>query len=197
MKKIFSNLKTDKMTLVLLGIISVLALAIFFVTNAYLGSIEPVTAFTTVSVSSCGDFTLTEENETINLANSYPVSDAIGLQNAPYSFSVKNTCAESSTFNIYLVVNETSTMSDSAIKANLNLGDSNNLTNLEVKTLSADIISQIEKLTKKEVKTAYVLDTKTLVSNTTVDFDLRLWIDALAGNEEENKVFDATIVIGD
>jgi hypothetical protein len=197
LKSLIENNKYKKVLLVLLPLIIVLFLTLILTSKAFMKPVVANPAITSVSVSSCGTMTLSEQSSSINLTNAYPMSDNKGLTTTPYTFDVTNTCTTDSTFNVYLVVLTDSTIDESNIKVNLDTTGTSLVSDLTKYSLKDNINTQFQTKTGKIVKNTYLLDTKTITQNGTQSFNLRMWLDKNAGNENMNKTFVAAIAIGD
>jgi hypothetical protein len=197
LKYLIENNKYKKVLLVLLPLIIVLFLTLILTSKAFMKPVVANPAITSVSVSSCGTMTLSEETQSIGLTNAYPMSDNKGLTTTPYTFDVTNTCTTDSTFNVYLVVLTDSTIDESNIKVNLDTTGTSLVSDLTKYSLKDNINTQFQTKTGKIVKNTYLLDTKTITQNGTQSFNLRMWLDKNAGNENMNKTFVAAIAIGD
>src|SRR5574344_486623 len=197
LKYLIVNNKYKKVLLVLLPLIIVLFLTLILTSKAFMKPILANPSITSVSVSTCGTMTLSEQSSSINLTNAYPMSDNKGLTTTPYTFDVTNTCTTDSTFNVYLVVLTDTTIDESNIKVNLDTTGTSLVSDLTKYSLKDNINTQFETKTGKTVKNTYLLDTKTITQNGTQSFNLRIWLDKNAGNENMNKTFVAAIAIGD
>src|SRR5574344_1462558 len=95
LKYLIENNKYKKVLLVLLPLIIVLFLTLILTSKAFMKPVIANPAITSVSVSSCGTMTLTDQNP-ITLANAYPMSDNKGLLSTPYTFTITNSCSTAS-----------------------------------------------------------------------------------------------------
>lgn len=141
--------------------------------------------------SACYDIAF-EESSNINLKNAMPISDASGLKKTPYTFTIKNTCNTDSKTTIALNVKNTSTMSSSAIKTSIKSTPKNtNSTPVLLTSLNTATIGNSDTTTKE----SYIITTDTIRAYNSKTFSLYLWMDESVGNEEMNKVFNATISV--
>ena len=141
--------------------------------------------------STCYEITF-EESSNINLKNAMPISDASGLKKTPYTFTIKNTCNTDSKTTIALNVKNTSTMSTSAIKTSIKSTPENtNSTPVLLTSLSTATIGSSDTTTKE----SYIITTDTIRAYNSKTYSLYLWMDESVGNEEMNKVFNATISV--
>ncbi|MEG0994794.1 MAG: hypothetical protein RSE91_02350 [Bacilli bacterium] len=119
------------------------------------------------------------EGQVILLNNTYPMSDKEGLAITPYTFQMKNEGTITAKYQVRLLLDNTNTnvLSQDKIKISYNIGSVDS---------TPRILSQGNGL---------LVDQGTLVSGATIIYNLRLWIDELAGNEVQGKTFKAKIVI--
>lgn len=199
MKKInLSEIKLNKKSIILLLILVLcLILIIILSSNAFLSSHIGTPAIENINVTTCLDITFEDQNP-INLTNTYPMSDNKGKLTTPYTFTVTNTCSNSTPVYVYLAVFTDSTMSESNVKYYLDTSnDTQLLSAITPTTLSTNISSQLTTNVNKTIKNIYLLDTRTLNSNVSQIFNLRMWVDLNAGNSTQNKVFYPTILVTD
>ena len=198
LKSLIENNKYKKVLLVLLPLIIVLFLTLILTSKAFMKPILANPAITSVSVSTCGTMTLTDQNP-ITLANAYPMSDNKGLLSTPYTFTITNSCSTASSFMIYLVVFSDSEIPDKNIKYNLDTTNKTELiSNLPERILSTSIKNQlITKIGKSTISKVYQLDSKSLSAGSSQVFNLRMWLDISSSNELMNKKFISTIAVAD
>lgn len=130
----------------------------------------------------CFDVSL-EGNDPINLANAYPIKDSEGAATTPFTFTIKNKCSNETSYNVSLESLDETTFDSSKIKVMLD--DDMKLYNT---------YSETEKYFETS-KEARLLVTGSLGDNETVTYNLRMWIDESASNNEQNKVFASKIVV--
>ena len=148
----------------------------------------------------CFSIEYTEESASINLNNTYPVSDSIGLNGTPYTFKIKNTCTVNNNYLLTLNVINTSNLDESKIKYALYKSSEEKPS---VGSKLSRINNNLENLGVANLKTSYVLDNGILSGGTKVDgvvsngeevtYNLYLWIDDIAGNEVEGQTFEASV----
>ena len=124
-----------------------------------------------------------DSNGTIQVNNLVPMSDATGMSQTGYSFTLTNTGSINSNYTMYLddVIpsGETKTrLSNSLIRVNL----TNTTTNTSTTYTLSDLTNR-------------VLEVGTLNAgnNNTNNYVLRLWLDQSATNSEKNKYFAVKI----
>ncbi len=118
------------------------------------------------TTNECFDITLTNQSNTINLENAYPISDTKGKTLTPFTFTIKNTCQMAASYSVNLESLKGSTLSSGFIKVMVNDNNPKMLNSLE----STDTVNtgSIE---------SRVLDTGTIFKNKTKEYSIRLWID--------------------
>jgi hypothetical protein len=198
LKYLIENNKYKKVLLVLLPLIIVLFLTLILTSKAFMKPVLANPAITSVSVSSCGTMTLTDQNP-ITLANAYPMSDNKGLLSTPYTFTITNSCSTASSFMVYLVVFSDSEIPDKNIKYNLDTTNKTELINsLPERVLDTSVKNQlITKIGKSTISKVYQLDSKSLSAGSSQTFNLRMWLDINSSNELMNKTFISTVAVAD
>ena len=121
----------------------------------------------------------------ISNENSYPVTDEMGRSFVPYEFSVNNIGANS-TYKVKLVKDNKVIEKD---------GCSNNLIPDERIRFQLIKDGSIVKEDLLSNLNDYVIEDTSINSKTTVDYELRVWIDKDAGIEVMNKHFHGKIEI--
>ena len=149
------------------------------------GSQEQANTFT----SGCLNISLTNESTSINLTNTYPITDIEGLETTSYDFTIKNTCTTETNYSINLesLNKQTNSLSADYIKV----------------ALSSDTVDHvISKLSDNTSVTpeidgsyeSYNLYTGTLKGSESKTYHLKLWIDYDATKEEAaNKTYFSKI----
>ncbi len=164
-----------------------------------------------LTVANCFSITFTENSESINLRNSYPLNDERGMLTSPYSFTIKNNCNTAIPYTISL---NTLTIS-SAFPELTKLGDQYIRVSL-TGTSSFDpvalntLLTTTSPISDSNINTTYVLKEGTLAANSSAEtYNLRLWVSESAadgtvlnadgsttyGTNVMNKAFEARIVV--
>ncbi len=148
----------------------------------------------------CFSIGFSEQSESINLNNTYPMSDSLGLSSDPYTFTITNTCTINNSYVLTLNTLSTNTLDTSKIKYALYKSSEEKPT---VGSKLSRINNDLENLRVENLGTSYILDTGVLTGGTKVDgevsngeevtYNLYLWIDEIAGNEVEGQTFEASI----
>jgi len=172
--------------LLMISILIVVA-ATVGVTFAYLSVGSVQTTANTISTT-CFATTYTESNR-INIT-SYPMSTTKGLSLTPYTFTIKNTCNASSTYQVILNVKNTTS---SALLTHMNYSldgtNSNVISNATRITLPTGA-------TSSSVSASYLLATGTLAQiNSTASHSIRFWVGDYGGNSLMGSKFEAEIMV--
>ena len=194
----YMKIKNKKSFYITLTSLLIFLVSIFLISYAYLKPRVGAKAKTAVNITSCGYFTFLDGSSSINLTNTYPMSDNMGKKTTPYTFSVKNTCAETSNFVIYLVVPTTSEIDDVYINYDLQPSNqSGSITNIIKTDLDPSLLAQIKTLHSYEVKSVFELTTDTIGPGVTKNYNIKLWVNKIAPNSIMNKSFSASLAVID
>ena len=140
------------------------------------------------------------KSTSINLDNSYPISDDKGVKLKPYSFSIKNTCNIKGEYRIVLSKLNNSTLDDRYIRYTFN----NVKDAIIVKELPLDSTTTLEegvadvingRNDPKYVVANYNLEEGVLKPGEEKKYELRLWINIDASNDQMNKEFEAVVSV--
>ena len=146
-----------------------------------------------IGTRSCLDTTLTEETSEIILTDAFPISDADGLKQTPFTFTLTNNCDNYVKVTIALVSDyrtstDTSYLKDDYVKTNLS---SKGTTDGSSAILSSFTLGEVDTDTQ-----GYILQTTGLKNKEAKSFDLRLWLNSETTNEQGlNKTWSGKIVI--
>ena len=149
------------------------------------GSQEQANTFT----SGCLNISLTSNSASINLTNTYPITDIEGLETTSYDFTITNTCSSETNYRINL---------ESLNKQINSLGADYIKVALSSDTVD-NVISKLSSNTSvtPEIDGAYEsynLYTGTLKGEESKTYHLKLWIDYDATKEEAaNKTYQSKI----
>ena len=187
-----------KLSLLLIGL---MLIGCLYVTQSYALWImtEKQTNENEVEVG-CFSIGFSEQSNSINLNNTYPMSDSLGLSSNPYTFTITNTCTINNSYVLTLNTINTNTLDVSKIKYALYKSTEEKPT---VGSKLSRINTDLENLRVENLGSSYILDTGVLSGGTKVDgevsggeevtYNLYLWIDEIAGNEVEGQTFEAGI----
>ncbi len=192
-----------------LAIIAICMVITMFIASSYaLWSVTITQESKNALESGCFAITFDDtDSSSINLTNTFPISDEKGLKTAPYTFTIKNTCTVDARFTLYLntlnIVDGVK-LSDDFIKYSLMQSDgavavAQSLKNAE-QNLDTSYFTFKEDFGKDVLK-SYVLTTGTLKGQSAegvddgeaITYSLRLWIDEVATNEIFGQTFEAGV----
>lgn len=152
---------------------------------------------TNTLAATCMDLQFSGTNE-INLTNSYPIIESNGLEQTPYTFTIKNNCDNYIEYYVIASVINTSTSVDSKyIKVSL-LGD-NDMNPAVITSLRQ--ISTPQSLSSYNIKENYVLkEGDGITKNESRSFDFRMWLDgenetSWTSEDLENKTYQVKISV--
>ncbi len=140
-----------------------------------------------------------EKSSSINLINTYPLTDEKGLSLSPYIVVLKNTCNIAATYELTLTTDANNTLSDEYLKTNLvnittntpfNTNILNTLEKIEIDENLFDNLTNEKGIT---IKDTYLLANGVLNPDEEVKYELRLWLNENAPNETMNKNFAAVV----
>ena len=125
--------------------------------------------------ASCMDLEFNGQNE-INLLNTYPISEGEALEQAPYTFTIKNNCDNYIEYYVIASVISTTNKVDSKyVKVSL-LGD-NDLNGAVINTLES--IATPQSLSKYNITENYILKRGDGISkDESRTFNFRMWLDS-------------------
>ena len=144
------------------------------------------------NVVSAGKLDVRVENEQNEIAinNALPQTEEEGKQNTPYTFDIVNRGNINAMYDLYLEVNNESTLDARVIRYYLTVvedGEEKQITPV------GNLITNEEE-NRKEGKKAYKIDTKYLDVNKTNNYKLYLWLDYDTEAEQAiNKTFKANV----
>ena len=181
-------MKKNTKIIILVGVILLVIVSVVGASYAFLstgGTQEQANTFN----SGCLSIRLTNESASINLTNTFPITDIEGLNTTSYDFTIENTCNSSTNYQINLEsLNQLSnTLDADYIKVSLSSDTVGNV----ISTLSDNTT------TTSYIDGSYIshnLYTGTIAGNTTKTYHLRLWIDYDATvAQAANKTYESKI----
>ena len=137
-----------------------------------------------VVVTDCFDVTLTGTND-ISLENNYPVTNSAGLRQTPYNFKIKNICNTTMNYYLNLEMLNGTTLPVQYLNFSLN---GTTVQSLGEKDNSNAYIN-------KNVMSSKVLEHGVLHANQEKEYNLRLWIDENATNEDVGFTYFASKIV--
>ena len=170
-----------KISLLVIGILLVISLLISSSYALWVFNVSQES--TNVLVSDCFEITLTDNNP-IGLSSSFPMRDSDGVKTTPYTFTIKNICNHPADFQINLETLNTSTIDEEFIKADLN----GHITEYNA--------AESVETTIDGAKSAVMLYEDTLAVNSSKTYNLRIWVNEIATQEDvENKSYASKISV--
>ena len=167
--------------IVITGIIVGVSYAFFSVG----GSQEQANTFT----SGCLNISLTSNSASINLTNTYPITDIEGLETTSYDFTIENTCNTATNYSINLesLNKQTNSLSADYLKVALSSDTVDNV--ISKLSSNTSVTPEIDGAYE-----SYNLYTGTLKGEESKTYHLKLWIDYDATKEQAaNKVYQSKI----
>ena len=149
------------------------------------GSQEQANTFT----SGCLNISLTSNSASINLTNTYPITDIEGLETTSYDFTIENTCNTATNYSINLesLNKQTNSLSADYLKVALSSDTVDNV--ISKLSSNTSVTPEIDGAYE-----SYNLYTGTLKGEESKTYHLKLWIDYGATKEQAaNKVYQSKI----
>lgn len=198
MKKYKMKLKY-KIALVIIGILLVSSISIGISYSLWIERFEGNE--TNIIQSGCFQIEFEELTESINLTNTYPMSDQNALSKLkPYRFKLSNICDTTDagyaiTLNT-LELAEKEKIDDSKIKVAVGENDAEITagTILSESQINTELESVNSQITGTLI-TSYIIQNGTIERGTAKTFDVYLWVDESAGNEVMNQALNASVII--
>ena len=168
------NMRRYKKRMLILCIMLAVVLMITGVSYAVFTSYSSQTDANTLAAS-CMALEFNGQNE-INLLNTYPISEGEALEQAPYTFTIKNNCDNYIEYYVIASVISTTNKVDSKyVKVSL-LGD-NDLNGAVINTLES--IATPQSLSKYNITENYILKRGDGISkDESRTFNFRMWLDS-------------------
>lgn len=184
-----------KIMLTILGVAIICAL--FIVQSYALWTYTAVQEKNNEMTTGCFKIEFKEGGNSINLTNTYPVSDSIGLSQTPYSFTISNTCTINTNYTVLLNTINTNTMADSKIKFAIhNVANTKPTTGINLGTHEGNV-NNINKETSdlniSNLSKSINIMSGNISAGSSVTINLYLWIDQASGNEVMGQIFEAII----
>ena len=133
---------------------------------------------------------ITNSDYHINMTNTYPMSDAKGIEQEPYVFTITNTCqnnAYNTVTNLYLDIFKTNTLPSNRMRIAMQVNDG--------AISEAKYVTDFDEqaMDDTEIDYSYALKKMKVKYGSPVTIKLWLWLEKSAGNEYQNKRFDSKI----
>lgn len=178
------DLMNKKYRISLIIITLMLVCTIFVATSYALWSVTEVQNDTNIVATGCFNATLTNDNP-IALSNTYPITEASGLETTPYTFTITNTCSIAASYEISLESLAATNLGGEYLRVSLDKQMSSLYSGLENATTYFDSSKSAKQLNKGK-----------LGAGESVTYDLRLWLDYDATQDTTaNKTFEAKIIV--
>ena len=178
----------NKKKVVISILIVVLLLVVVGVSYAYI-MLQRGQTTSNIIKSTCLKLDIVDVNNAINLDPAYPISDVEAESLTPYKFRIVNKCDINTSYTIKLdVLNTEDKLKNEYVSVSLDNGTKNVLTNLSE---SSNIMTYDDYTVDK----SYILMTDEVAKNESKEYDLRIWMNASAGNDAMNKTFLSKISI--
>ena len=142
-----------------------------------------------------------EGNSTsIQLLNSYPISDTTGVKLKPYKFTLKNICNIKGEYRVVLSKLSNSDLDNTFLRYTFNKTDGAIVVNqmpLESTTgLDKSTESVInERNNPKTIVDNYVLEEGYIEPNEEITYELRIWLNEEADNTQMDKIFEGVVSV--
>ena len=140
-----------------------------------------------ISTSGCFDVSITSQKNSINLENSYPITNKSGKTLIPFSFTITNTCDIFASYIVSLESLKDTTLGSKFLNVMVN--------NEEIKKLSDYETTEIVNSGSIE---SHILAKGSLGSGDSEDYTLRVWIDydtTMEDLDNETKTFNSKVVV--
>ena len=197
---------SKKQKIILLGVISIILIVVLSisVTTSFMKPVKQGGNLTEISLSSCAKIKLIDE-ASIDLSNTYPMTENKAMQTKPYKFTITSYCDSLVGFDVYLATLDTNTLDDKNINfilkgdAGVSMFDFGGTT-LDVSDNSSTDFSSTElnELNigiKGTYKNIYKLGSFDSLFKGTSTMELYLYVDENATNETMNQIFKAGVVV--
>ena len=195
---------SKKQKIILLGVISIILVVILSisVTTAFMKPVEQGGNLTEISLSSCAKIKLVDE-ASIDLSNTYPMTENKAKQTKPYKFTITSYCDSLVGFDVYLATLDTNTLDAKNIKYSLTGTNgpesfyygATPLMDESSSDFSSTELNELNIGIKGTYKNIYKLVSFDLPLKGTSTIELYLYVDENATNETMNQIFKAGIVV--
>lgn len=161
-------------------------------------------ADTNLIVAGCFEATFNDKDinnlsTNINLLNTYPIDDNLGIKLSPYTLKIKNTCDVAASYKLTINSLNTNTLDDSFIKLYL-VHNQNNYGPMLFESVDTYLMEDSTKNTIETeknvtIKNSYLLSTGVLNPTEETTYELRMWVRDDATSEQMSKEFKATVAL--
>ncbi len=141
----------------------------------------------------CFSVEFEELSSSVELHNTYPVSDQKGLSATPYTFKITNTCTNDAAYNVTLNTLTTNTMQKNWLKyAIYKSTESKPATGINLGTVN-NFNTATEELQITNLDESIIIASGKLKQNESENYNFYLWMDEATGNEAMNTKFEGSI----
>ena len=141
----------------------------------------------------CFSVEFEELSSSVQLHNTYPVSDQKGLLLTPYTFKITNTCTNDAAYNVTLNTLTTNTMQKNWLKyAIYKSTESKPIVGINLGTIS-NFNTATEELQITNLDESIIIASGKLKQNESENYNFYLWMDEATGNEAMNTKFEGSI----
>ena len=177
----------NKKTILLISILLLLVITILGVSYAawdmyHVQSGENIVTTKCFEITS--DLGTDLENTPITTSEFYPMSDEVGMNTTPFTFTITNVCDSAVNYQINLETLSSSTIDLGAVKATLNDKKARVLTSY----------TEVEKTISDASESRKLLSGK-LGANESLTYNFRFWMDEKADNTTQNKSYAGKITV--
>ncbi len=185
-----------KIILIIICIL-ILTLSILGITYAFMKpQVEDEYGKSNITINACAKVQLKDNGNTINLKNSYPMDDDMGLETEPYEFTINSTCDNCVGFNLYLTSLNDNEIEDNNIHFAITSEEDIVLVN-EILSKTTNALTEFNNEELKELdigikgkhKNIYKVYSNSIPLKGESNYKLYLWVDKDANNETMGKSF--------
>ena len=168
--------------------VSILLVTVLSISYAFWRSNKAQTSTNNIKSLTCLNTTLTEGSSSINLNNGFPISNEEGMDNDPYTFSIKNNCGVGVGVEISIERLTSSTLLSDYVRVNIN--ENGDFTDHSV------LLSSLTNGKALNGGVAYILKDDNLTANQSKSYDFRIWLDELTTQAQSaEKIFNGKIIV--
>ena len=148
---------------------------------------------------SYNDLDSNNTSTSINLNNTYPISDAVGIKQKPYKVTITNTCTIAAEYKLLFSDSADNTLDTKymryyLVKNNNTIVGPDYIDGLLPYTMEDSLKSDVEDRTDIDIKNSYVLASGVLNPQDTTTYEFRMWVRQDA-TDVMNKEFESVISI--
>ena len=150
---------------------------------------------------SFNDLDETGNSTSISLLNTYPITDAKGVNLKPYRFTLENICNIKGEYRIVLSRLNNSNMDNKYLRYTFNKVDDAKIVSPMPLVSNTALDKAIETMINERNNPNYIVDNYVLEEgynepNEKISFELRIWMNESADNSQMDKTFEGVVSIG-